>query len=72
MRKDELSRIFKKFIENDYQSKYKTKIDVVLGAIIGGATKDLELTRYNIAKKYYLHTLKDLRFFEHGKTIVHD
>ena len=72
MRKDELSRIFKKFIENDYQSKYKTKIDVVIGAIIGGATKDLELTRYNIAKKYYLHTLKDLRFFEQGKTIVHD
>ena len=72
MRKDELSRIFKKFIENDYQSKYKTNIDKVLGAIVGETTKDLELTRYNIARKYYLHTLKDLRFFEQGKTIVHD
>ena len=50
MKKIEINRIYKCFIEKDYENIYHTNIDTVLSALIGFDAKDTEVNKkiYNI------------------------
>ena len=67
LKKIEIKRIFKEFIENDYQNKYNVSIDVVLGALLGEHRKNIEINKYEKFKREYFESIKNLRFYEPGK-----
>ena len=65
LKKNEIKRIFKCFIENNYEEKYHTNIETVLSALIGSDAKDTEMNKYTTNKKNYIAKLKKIRFFDH-------
>ena len=65
LKKNEIKRISKCFIENNYEDKYHTNIETVLTALIGIAAKDTAMNKFNLDKKNYLSKLKKIRFFDH-------
>jgi len=65
LKKNEIRRISKCFIENNYEEKYHTNIETVLSALIGTDAKDTEMNKYNTHKKNYIAKLKKIRFFDH-------
>ena len=67
LKNKEIIRIFKKFIENDYQNKYHVSIDVVLAALLGEHMKNIEVNNFAKFKKEYLENIKNIRFYEYRK-----
>ena len=67
LKNKEIIRIFKEFIENDYQNKYRVSIDVVLAALLGEHMKNIEVNKFSKFKKEYYENLKNIRFYEYGK-----
>ena len=65
LKQNEIKRISKCFIENNYEEKYHTNIETVLSALIGTDAKDTELNKYNTLKKNFIAKLKKIRFFDH-------
>lgn len=65
LKRNEIKRIFKCFIENNYEEKFNTNIETVLSALIGTDAKDTEMNKYNVVKKNYISKLKKIRFFDH-------
>ena len=65
LKKKEISRIYRCFIEFDYETKFHTNIETVLSALIGIDAKDTEMNKYNLIKKEYITSLKKIRFFDH-------
>ena len=65
LKKNEINRIFKCFIKKNYENIFHTNIETVLAALIGSDEKDTEINRYNIIKKNYYASLKQIRFFDH-------
>ena len=65
LKKREIQRIYRCFIEFDYENKFHTTIETVLSALIGIDAKDTEMNKYNIIKKDYISRLKKIRFFDH-------
>ena len=66
LKKNEINRIIKCFIEKNYENIYHTNIETVLAALIGADEKDTEINRYNLAKKNYLASMKQVRFYSHN------
>lgn len=67
LKKNEINRIFKEFIENDYQNKYHVSVDVILAALLGEHTKNIEVNKFAKFKREYLDEIKNIRFFEYAK-----
>ena len=67
LKNNEVIRIFKEFVENDYQHRYHVNIDVVLAALLGEHMKNIEVNKFAKFKKEYLDNLKNIRFFEYRK-----
>ena len=67
LKNKEIIRIFKEFVENDYQNKYRVSIDVVLAALLGEHMKNIEVNKFSKFKKEYYENLKNIRFYEYGK-----
>ena len=67
LKKFEIQRIFKEFIDYDYENKYHTSIDVVLGALIGEHSKNIQVNKFNVFKKGYFDEIKNIRFYEYAK-----
>ena len=65
LKKKEIRRIYRCFIEFEYENKYHTNIETVLCALIGIDAKNTEMNKYNVIKKEYISTLKKIRFFDH-------
>ena len=65
MKKKEIRRIYRCFIEFDYENKFHTNVETVLSALLGIDAKDTELNKYNVVKKEYITSLKKIRFFDH-------
>ena len=66
LRKRETTRLFKEFVENDYENKYHVSLDVVLAALFGEHIKNIEINKYNKFKKEYQEELKLVRFYQYG------
>ena len=67
LKNKEVIRIFKEFVENDYQHRYHVSIDVVLAALLGEHMKNIEVNKFAKFKKEYFENLKNIRFFEYRK-----
>ena len=67
LKNKEVIRIFKEFIENDYQNKYHVTIDVVLAALLGEHMKNIEVNKFAKFKKEYFESIKNIRFCEYRK-----
>ena len=67
LKKKETNRIFKEFIENDYQNKYHARIDIVLAALLGEHSKNIEVNKYSKFKKDYFEEIKNIRFYQYGQ-----
>ena len=65
LKKNEINRIYKCFIEKNYEHIYHTNIETVLAALIGLEEKDTEINKYYTIKKNYISSLKKIRFFDH-------
>ena len=65
LKKKEIRRIYRCFIEFDYETKFHTNVETVLSALIGIDAKDTEMNKYNLIKKEYISSLKKIRFFDH-------
>ena len=63
LKNQEIIRIFKEFIENDYQNKYHVSIDIVLAALLGEHMKNIEINKFSKFKKEYCENLKNIRFY---------
>ena len=68
LKKYEINRIYRCFIEYDYENRYHTNIETVLSALIGIDAKDTEMNHFNIEKKNYISTIRKIRFFDHEHT----
>ena len=66
LKKNEILRLFKEFVENDYANKYHVSIDTVLAALLGEHSKNIEVNKYSKYKKEYLEELKNIRFYQYG------
>ena len=66
MKKIEINRIYKCFIEKDYENIYHTNIDTVLAALVVLDEKDTEVYKYNPVKKNYVTSIKQVRFFDYN------
>ena len=67
LKSKEIIRIFKEFVENDYEHRYHVSIDVVLAALLGEHMKNIEINKFAKFKKEYCDNLKNIRFFEYRK-----
>ena len=67
MKKNEIKRIFKEFIDNDYENKYNTSIDVVLGALFGEKSRNIQVNNFYVFKKGHFDEIKNIRFYEFEK-----
>ena len=67
LKNQEIKRIFKEFIVNDYQNKYHVSVDIVLAALLGEHCKNIEINKYAKFKREYFEAIKNLRFYEYGK-----
>ena len=67
LKNQEIKRIFKEFIVNDYQNKYHVSVDIVLAALLGEHCKNIENNKYAKFKREYFEAIKNLRFYEYGK-----
>jgi len=70
MKKIEINRIYKCFIEKDYENIYHINIDTVLSSLIGFDEKDTEVKKHNSVKKNHITSIKQVRFFIHKKNIL--
>ena len=67
LKKAQINRVFKEFVENDYQNKYHVPIDVVLAALFGEHSKNIEANRFSKFKKEYFDELRNIRFYQYGQ-----
>ena len=67
LKKEEIKRIFKEFIVNDYKNKYHVSVDVVLSALLGEHIKNIEINKYAKFEREYIESIKNLRFYEYAK-----
>ena len=67
LKKTEVIRVFKEFAENDYENKYHVSIDIVLAALLGEHSKNIEVNKYSKFKKEYFEELKNIRFYQYAQ-----
>ena len=67
LKNNEVQRIFHEYVYNDYERVYHAPIEVVLGALIGEHSKDIQLNNYSVFRKGYLDEIRNIRFYEYGK-----
>ena len=62
--KNEILRLSKEFLYNDYGKTYEVCIETIIGALCGEDHKDAQLNYYNKIKKEYKDDLKKIEFFK--------
>lgn len=69
--KNEIFRIAKEFLYNDYEKKYQVCIETIIGALCGEKSKDQQLNFFYKFKKEYNDNLKKIAFFTKLKKNIH-
>jgi hypothetical protein len=62
-RNNEMNRIFKEFMENDYQRRFDVVIEIVVAALVGSIKKHAELVKIAKKKRQYKEDMQQIRFF---------
>ena len=63
LKNNEMNRIFKEFMENDYQRRFDVVIEVVVAALVGSIKKHAELVKIAKKKRQYKEDMQQIRFF---------
>ena len=63
LRKQEMMRLFKEYIENDYESKHEASIEIMISALVGEMNKDRELVEFAKTRKMYTDNLRNIEYF---------
>ena len=63
LRKEQMQRMFKLFIEDDYERKNGVAAEVVISALVGEGYRDREIQNYMKIKKNYFESLQKVKFF---------
>ena len=61
--RNEVLRISKEFIYNDYEKKHQVCIEIIIGALCGEENKDMQLNVFYKLKRDYNDNLKKIEFF---------
>ena len=61
--RNEVLRITKEFLYNDYEKKHQVCIETIIGALCGEQNKDEQLNFFYKFKKEYNDNLKKIEFF---------
>lgn len=56
-------RIYREFMNNDYERRFNASIQVVLKGLFGEERVYFLLTRYNLERKKYIHDMKETRMY---------
>lgn len=59
----EMRRLFKEFMENDYERRYNVIIDVVIAALVGEYNKHSEMVEISQRRKQYKKDIQNIQFF---------
>ena len=68
LKQKEINRIYLCFLEQNYENKFHTNIEIVLSALIGFEGKEAEMNKFKSVKKNYISNMKQIRFFAHNYT----
>ena len=68
LKQKEINRIYLCFLEQNYENKFHTNIEIVLSALIGFEGKEAEMNKFKSVKKNYIANMKQIRFFAHNYT----
>ena len=63
LKNNEMNRIFKEFMENDYQRRFDVVIEIVVAALVGSIKKHAELVKIAKKKRQYKEDMQQIRFF---------
>ena len=69
IKNNEINRIFKNFIKNDYERKHNVTIEDVLKCLIGEHNKNLIISKYYKLEKEYLNNFKSIQFYSKTRQI---
>ena len=61
--RNEVLRISKEFIYNDYEKRHQVCIEIIIGALCGEENKDMQLNVFYKLKRDYNDNLKKIEFF---------
>ena len=64
LKQDEMNRIFKEFLENNYKKKYNVIIDVVIAALVGEGKRDHELIKFYKMKKEINDNMRAIQYYK--------
>ena len=68
LKQKEINRIYLCFLEQNYENKFHTNIEIVLSALIGFEGKEAEMNKFKSVKKNYIANMQQIRFFAHNYT----
>ena len=63
LKKNEMRRLFKEFMENDYERRYNVIIDVVIAALVGEYNKHSEMAKVAQRRKQYKKDIQHIQFY---------
>ena len=63
LKKNEMRRLFKEFMENDYERRYNVIIDVVIAALVGEYNKHSEMAKVTQRRKQYKKDIQHIQFY---------
>ena len=63
MKQNEMVRITKEFVENDYEKRFQVSHDIIISALIGEDHKRNEFKRQQKVKKDHIKTIKQVSFY---------
>ena len=69
IKNNEINRIFKNFIQNDYERKHNVLIDDVLTCLIGEYNKNSIIQKYYKLEKEYINNFKQIQFYNKSRQI---
>jgi len=64
LKQEEMNRIFKEFLENNYEKKYNVIIDVVIAALVGEGKRDHELIKFYKLKKEINDNMRSIQYYK--------
>ena len=63
LKKKEVKRITREFLENDYERRFNVPIEIVLSALVGEFNLNKEYEKQKIYRNEYIKNLKDCNFY---------
>jgi hypothetical protein len=63
LKNQEMERIFKEFLYNDYGEKFHVNIETIIGCLVGENRKEKEMLKFYRMKNHIIDDLKKIQFY---------